>query len=70
VLDALVEQAAYALQELNPGIAEVVAGGFGPAAFEKRQSGGAEKTALLMMVFGGGSGGIFFFHVSSPSSPQ
>jgi hypothetical protein len=68
VLDTLIQKASDTFQELNPGIAEVIARGFRPAFFQKGQSGGAEETALLVMF--SGCTVIFLFHVSSPSFPR
>jgi hypothetical protein len=71
MLDPLVEKAPDTLQEFNARVAEVVARGFWPAAFQKRQCSGAEETSVLMLFGrGGGIGGIFFFHISSPSFPR
>src|SRR5580658_434892 len=46
--DAVVDQAADALQKLDARVAEVIVGGFGPQTFQHGDRGGADKTSGLM----------------------
>src|SRR5580658_6919893 len=46
--DAVVDQAADALQKLDARVAEVIVSGFGPQALQHWDRGGADKTSGLM----------------------
>src|ERR1051325_7642520 len=72
VCDAVVNQTAQPLQELDARVAEVVAGGFAPHALHNRNRGGAEEAAGSMgvgprLLFAGAG---ILRPSRSPSSPR
>src|SRR5690242_5296362 len=62
----MIDDAANALEHLDPRIAEVLAGVFRPELLQKGHGHVAEEAARRP-VFGGCS---FLFHISSPSFPR